>query len=435
MNPVSNQLTIRCLPTFLFAVLPFSAAFGGAVPATLNPEEQKIVAYVDAHRDEFAKDLEKAVQIDSATENHAGVKQMAAYFVPLYQALGFDARFVPLPESTKRAGHFLATRSGTRGKRVLLIGHLDTVLPGGNFRREGDKVFGAGTFDMKGGDLVFLHALRALHNIGALEGTALNVIMTGDEEDPGRPFATSRRELHDLAARSDLALAFEFAVGNTVTVGATVTIGTTVTVARRGMVRWALDVQGNPGHSSKIFSAEVGAGSVNEAARILAAFYEQLHTRDGITCNPVLFPEGPGKINAIPPHTHVAGDLRFLNADDLAAAKTLMEATVEKSLPLTKAKLHFADDFFPAMAGTRANDALLAQLDQVSRDLGFGGVQPCDPKVRGAGDISFISPPLPGLDGLGLRGEGAHALGEFAYLDTAPELIKRTAVLIYRLTR
>ena len=87
------------------------------------------------------------------------------------------------------------------------------------------------------------------------------------------------------------------------------------------------------------------------------------------------------------------------------------------------------------MAPSPANYALLAQLDQVSHDLGFGDVKAFDPKARGAGDVSFVSPPLPALDGLGLRGEGAHAPGEFGDLSSAPELVKRTALLIYRLTR
>lgn len=424
----------------LGVLLPLNAAIGAAnpaapTPALLSPDEQKIIAYVDAQGDDFAKELGKIVQINSATENLAGVKQMGDYFVREFAELGFDARFVPLPASTKRAGHFIATRSGAQGQRLLLIGHLDTVLPGGNFRREGDKAFGSGTVDMKGGDLVLLHALRALHSIGALEHTTLNVIMTGDEEDPGDPLEVTRRDLLEAAARSDLALAFENA------------IGTTATVARRGIVSWSLEVQGATGHSSGIFSAAVGSGSVYETARILSAFHDQLRTMDGITCNPALITGGTeaaidgtkatafGKNNIIAQRTLVKGDLRYLSAEQLAAAQELMQAVVKKSLLRTSATLRFENDLFPAMAPTPANYALLARLDQVSRDLGFGEVKAFDPKGRGAGDISFISPPLPGLDGLGLRGEGSHAPTEFAELATAPELIKRTAVLIYRLTR
>ena len=76
------------------------------------------------------------------------------------------------------------------------------------------------------------------------------------------------------------------------------------------------------------------------------------------------------------------------------------------------------------------------QLDQASRDLGFGPVEALDPGDRGAGDIAYVSHLLPGLDGIGIGGgENSHAKGEAARVDTMPMLTKRAAVLIYRLTR
>jgi glutamate carboxypeptidase len=423
----------KLLASIVCLLLPLCAI--AAEKSPLSPEEQKIVAYVDAHVGGFAADLATLVQIDSATENLAGVKQMGDHFVREFAALGFDARFAALPAETKRAGHLLATRTGPQGKRLLLIGHLDTVLPGGNYRQEGDKARGSGTQDMKGGDLVMLYALRALHASGALDGTTLNVVMTGDEENPGDPIEVSRRDLREAAGRSDVALAFENA------------IGTTATIARRGIVSWSLEVQGATGHSSGIFSAAAGSGSIYEAARILSAFHDELRTMDGITCNPALLTGGTevtlegtkgttfGKTNIIAQRTLAKGDLRYLSAESLADAKARMQAIVAKHLPRTSATLVFERDTYPAMPPTPANYALLAQLDQVSRDLGFGEVKAFDPKARGAGDVSFVSPPLPALDGLGLRGEGAHAPGEFADLSSAPELVKRTALLIYRLTR
>jgi len=181
-----------------------------------------------------------------------------------------------------------------------------------------------------------------------------------------------------------------------------------------------------------MFSAAAGSGSVYEAARILTAFHDQLRTMDGITCNPAIITGGTeaaidgvhatafGKTNIIAQRTLVKGDLRFLSAAQLAEAKARMQAIVEKNLPRTTATLRFDGDRYPAMAPSSGNYALLAQLDQASRDLGFSAITAFDPKARGAGDVSFVSPPLPALDGLGLRGEGAHAPGENADLATAP---------------
>lgn len=402
--------------------------------AGLTPGEQKIIEGVDARMGDFARDLEAAVQIDSATENLAGVRQVAELFGRQLTELGFESRFIELPASTGRAGHLLAEHRGTKGRRVLLIGHLDTVYPGANFQREGAIVRGAGVADMKGGDVVMLHALRALHRAGALADTQIIVVMTGDEEAVGKPQELARRDLLDVARRSDVALAFESAIGNT------------GTVARRGSISWELEVQGVTGHSSRIFSAAMGSGAAFEAARILQGFYEQIRKLDGVTINAALIAAGveaelertggkvSGKTNIIPQRALVRGDLRTVSAEQLAEAQARMQAIVKNNLPRTSAVLKF-NKGYPAMPPTPANYALLAQFDQASRDLGLGEIAAFDPRGRGAGDVAFVSPPLPGLDGLGLGGRGEHTTNESSDLSTAPDLVKRAALLIHRLTR
>jgi glutamate carboxypeptidase len=429
-----SQTILRPLALAALVAVP-GAGSAAAATARLTDAEQRLMAAVDAGKDDFGTDLGAAVQIDSATENLAGVRELGERFARQLAELGFESRFVPLPVSTGRAGHLVAEHRGSKGKRVLLIGHLDTVYPGANFQRDGDKVSGAGVADMKGGDLVILHALRALHRAGLLADTQIIVVMDGDEEAAGIPVAVSRRALLDAAQRSDLALAFESAIGNT------------GTVARRGFAGWTLEVQGATGHSGGIFSAAVGSGSVFETARILQGFYEQLHAMDGVTINPALIAGGAeaeltrtggtvsGKTNIIAQRTLVRGELRCLSAAQLAEAKARMEAVVKNHLPRTSAVLTFLDDAYPPMDATPANYALLAQLDQASRDLGYAAITAFDPRGRGAGDISFVSPPLPGLDGLGLGGAGEHTPHETASLARAPELVKRAALLIYRLTR
>ena len=130
----------------------------------------------------------------------------------------------------------------------------------------------------------------------------------------------------------------------------------------------------------------------------------------------------------------VRGDLRFISEEQKAAAREKMKSIVSMSLPGTSAKITFRDEM-PAMAPTPANYDLLKRLDQVSQDLRLGKIEPLDPGDRGAGDISYISDLLPGLDGLGATGGNSHAAGEYADLQTLPIQIKRAALLIYRLTR
>ena len=177
-------------PLLVLAALVAGSGPGRAASTPTTPltaEEQRLIAAVEAGKDDFGSALGQAVQIDSATENLAGVRQLGELFAQQLTELGFESRFVPLPASTGRAGHLVAEHRGTKGQRVLLIGHLDTVYPGANFTRAGDEDAGAGVADMKGGDIVMLHALRALHRAGLLADTQITVVMDGDEEAVGNP--------------------------------------------------------------------------------------------------------------------------------------------------------------------------------------------------------------------------------------------------------
>src|SRR5690606_21633133 len=172
---------------------PVAAQSGG-----LTDIERRIAAAVDAGAEDAIALLQRTVDINSGTLNPTGVKRVADVLAPEFEKLGFRVRWAALPESLGRAGHLIAERTGNRGKRLLLIGHLDTVFeedsPFQKFVREGDKARGPGVVDMKGGNIVILQALRALHAEGALDGTTITVILTGDEEAPGRPLEISRRD-------------------------------------------------------------------------------------------------------------------------------------------------------------------------------------------------------------------------------------------------
>jgi glutamate carboxypeptidase len=111
-----------------------------------------------------------------------------------------------------------------------------------------------------------------------------------------------------------------------------------------------------------------------------------------------------------------------------------MKEIVAQNLNKTKAEIIFQDGI-PSMEPTVENEKVLATLNQVSLDLGFGEVKAGDPGSRGAGDISYIAKYVACLDGLGASGRGAHAPGETMNMKEFPKLIQRTAILIYRLTR
>jgi glutamate carboxypeptidase len=424
----------------LFVVIGMSPH---AVAQSLSETEQQIVEYVKTHNEEAIDFLERTVNINSGTMNHDGVRTVAEVYREELDALGFETRWVSLPDSVNRAGHLMATRAGDRGPRLLLIGHLDTVFetdsPFQRFERQSDTLAtGPAVNDMKGGNALVIYALKALDAAGVLDGAHITVAFTGDEEKPGQPISVSRRALIEAAQESDVALGFETASGMDY-----------ATIARRGSSGWTLRVQGRQAHSSGIFSERTGSGAVFEAARILNAFHEDVRGEEFLTFNPGIFLGGTdvsydasaargtayGKTNVVAKTVVVGGGLRFISEEQKEAARARMRAIVAgPNRPQTSADITF-EDAYPAMQPTDGNRALLDVLDQVSRDLGQGPVEAYDPGARGAADISFIAAYVDGMDGLGVMGSGAHSLDETINLRTFPLLTQRAALLIHRLTQ
>lgn len=424
----------------LFVVIGLSTP---AAAQSLSATEQQIVDYVDAHNDEAIDFLERTVNMNSGTMNHDGVRALADVYRAELDALGFETRWVSLPDSVNRAGHLFATRTGDRGPRLLLIGHLDTVFeedsPFQRFERLSDTLAtGPAVNDMKGGNALVLYALKALDAAGALDGAHITVAFTGDEEKPGQPISVSRGALIEAAQQSDVALGFETASGMDY-----------ATIARRGSSGWTLRVQGRQAHSSGIFSDGTGSGAVFEAARILNAFHEDVRGEEFLTFNPGILLGGTdvsydasaargtayGKTNVVAKTVVVDGGLRFISDAQKESARDRMRAIVAgPNRPQTSAAITF-EDAYPAMQPTDGNRALLDVLDRVSRDLGQGPVKAYDPGARGAADISFIAAYVDGMDGLGVMGSGAHGLDETINLRTFPLLTQRAALLIHRLTQ
>ena len=424
---------------YLFLALVF--AFMSAEAQRLSRTEKKIVEKVKA-MDEAAIDfLEKVVNINSGTMNLDGVRKVGAEFDTAFQAIGFNTEWIKMPEEMNRAGHLFARIQGEKGKKLLLIGHLDTVFeadsPFQTFERDGDMAYAPGGNDMKGGNVVILYALKALHELNLLNDASITVAYTGDEERTGKPLSISRKDLIAAAKSSDIALGFETATGFN-----------NATIARRGASGWKVETAGKRAHSSGVFSERTGAGAIFELARILHRFYEEVRGEQYLTFNPGNLLGGTfvdynslkssgtafGKTNVVAQTAVVHGGLRFISEEQKENARAKMRAIVADHLPSTNATITFTDSY-PAMGPTDENKALLKQLSEVSEALGFGEVEGYDPGRRGAADISFVADYVPGLDGLGSMGKGAHTPQETVDLATFNALIQRTAVFIYRLTQ
>jgi glutamate carboxypeptidase len=422
--------------------LLFAQAFAIALACgqSLSSDQQKIVAAVNADEAKSVQLLEQLVNINSGTLNTAGVRRVADVLRPQFEALGFTCRFIPM-DSVRRAGHLVAERKGNHGKRVLLIGHMDTVFeadsPFQKFVRNGDRASGPGTVDMKGGLAIMVSALKALDSVGALDGTNITVFLTGDEERHGNPVSLARGDLMEAGRHSDAALEFE--------AGVRVQGHDEASIARRSSYGWTLKATGREAHSSGVFGS-VGFGAIYEVSRILDRFRQELR-EPGITYNVGLIaggssvaPDGEaslkveGKSNIVPAIAQASGDLRTVTEEQFQKTKQRMEQIVEQHLPGTSAQLTFADGY-PAMPETEGNRALLRDLNVVNRALGLEVMEPYDPILRGAGDLSFVAPYVASLSGLGSFGRGSHAPGETVELSSQTYQTRRVALFLYELTR
>jgi glutamate carboxypeptidase len=408
----------------------------------LTKEEQQVIAWIDAHMPQAIELLKESVNINSGTLNIEGVKKVGALFAKEFERAGFTTEWVAMPDSIKRAGHLVASRKSLKGKRLFLIGHLDTVfepdMPANPFTMLNDSTAtGQGVNDMKGGDVVVIMALQALEQAGLLKNTAITAYFTGDEEHAGYPRSVTRGDFINRAKEADIALAFEGANGlNSVATG------------RRGASGWRLDVTGKTGHSSGVFTPYAGYGAIYEAARIINQFRETLSTEKYLTFNPGIIIGGSdieyndatskgaaiAKTNIISPAVTVTGDLRFLTEAQKDRARAKMREIVAQNLAQTSAKIRFSDGI-PSMAPTEGNNQVLSVINSISMDMGAGPTVAGDPGSRGAGDISYVAAYVDCIDGLGASGRGAHAPGETIHLNDLPFLIKRAALTIYRLTR
>ncbi len=406
----------------------------------MHPVERAIVEHVSQRTDDGLALLERVVNINSGTMNFDGVREVGRVFAGELESLGFTTRWVD-GAAFGRAGHLVAEHPGN-GPRVLLIGHLDTVFepdsPFQKFERVGpDSARGPGVLDMKGGDVIMIEALRALHAAGALDGMRITVVMTGDEENSGDPQSAARAALVEAARGAQAAIGFEDGDGDP----------RHAVIGRRGTAGWTLRVTGTPAHSSQIFREDIGYGAVFEAARILDGFRQALAGQEHLTFNPAVILGGTevtydagqsrgtafGKDNVIAERAIVTGDLRALSAAQFAEAEEAMREIAGRPLPHTRAELTFTEGY-PSMAPTDGNRELLELYDRASQDIGAGEVTAVDPDRAGAADVSFVAAEVPMiLDGIGMRGDGGHTTNETADLSRFSSQITRAAILLYRL--
>jgi glutamate carboxypeptidase len=248
--------------------------------------------------------LERLVNIDSGTYLKEGVNQIANIIVPKLHELGFEVEQLP---QTDFGDHLLARKEGTSMKRLLCIGHMDTVFPEGEakrrpFRIDVDKAYGPGVLDMKGGIVVLLYSLYALMKGDPSLYQTLNLtLLFNSEEEILSP--TSTPYVIREAQAADTVCVFERARPEG-----------QVVIKRKGAGKYYLTVHGKAAHAGA--QPEMGISAIEELARTILEFHALTDFEEGLTINVGII-RGGSRSNIIAERASAEIDVRVVGQDHI----------------------------------------------------------------------------------------------------------------------
>jgi glutamate carboxypeptidase len=356
---------------------------------------------------EMVADLKELVLLESPTHDKAACDKLAAVLGEKFRQLGGR---VKLHRQKKAGDHLQVEFAGAKGRNpILLLGHCDTVYDIGTlatmpWRESKGLVYGPGAFDMKGGIVQVMFAIRALQQAGPLP-RPLTILLVSDEEEGSE---TSRAITEKLASRSEAVLVCEPA-GR----------GGALKTARKGVGNFTIRVSGVASHAGLDF--EKGQNAILELSRQIQAVAAMTNMERGVTLNPGII-RGGTRTNVVPSEAEAEFDLRIASKLDgnLMMRKVRALEAVNK-----KCKLHVEGGINrPPLERSPAVVALFRQAQKVAKELGFSVSEIA---VGGGSDGNFTAGiGIPTLDGLGAVGDGAHSPRESV---VAAEMPRRAALL------
>lgn len=426
------SLTRAILHRLLLPICLLPAAAGAQSEPPLSAVEQQVAAWVEQQQEEMLALLEQITNINSGSLHKAGIDAMSAIFAEELSRLQFQLEplpggLVPIPHCAGSdpgldlADHLLARRSGD-GKRVLLMGHLDTVFPPESafqsFSRDGNRLFGPGVYDMKGGLVVMLYALKALQQFQLLDGHTVTVLLNSDEEVGS---LSSRPYLEQQAREHDYGLVFEGSVNNN------------QIRQRKGLGQAKLVVNGRAAHAGS--SHQDGRSAIRELAYKVIQLENMTDYESGVTVNVGMMSGGEAR-NMVAPCAEAYVDLRYPEPQQgEAAGERFREiAATLYAFPEDSGEVSadlWVDLHRPPKIPTPASDRLLQRTLDIAVLLG----EQIGVSDSGGGTDGSLTQAagLPTLDSLGLIGTGAHSEREEAELDSLVQSARRAAILLHRL--
>jgi len=336
-------------------------------------------------------ELKTIVEINSWTKNKEGVDENGKIFSAWMEALDFSVE----KHNREELGDHLHFKSVHKeGKKLLLLGHLDTVFPPDTFEkfREDDEwIYGPGVCDMKGGNFVALQALRHVYTkFGKIEN--IDLLLVSDEEtgsDDSKYLSAS------IGKDYDYCMVFEAAGVND-----------EIVVGRKGVGTFFIDIEGKAAHAGNHYSD--GADANSEAAHKLIALVALTNLDKQTTVNVGKLSGGIGA-NTISPKAKLTFELRYTTTDERDRVLKAIDEIVVKS---------YVDGTVSELSGGIQRDVMQPSAEQtafVEKINSLCGITLPTEKRGGVSDANVISAQgVATLDGWGPFGDGDHTIHERA---------------------
>lgn len=372
----------------------------------------QVLRFLQDRGDEMLAALEELARLESPSLDPEAQEPLLDRLHHGLQQLGLHVLRFAGPRS---GGHLLARpRRDTGQPAQLLIGHCDTVWPRGTLeqmpvRRDGSRLLGPGVYDMKGGLVQILFALRALKELDCRPEVAPYVLINSDEEVGS---FESRRILERLAAKACRALVLEPSLGHE----------GRLKTARKGVSSYTITVHGRPAHAG--LDPEAGASAILELSYVIQQLHRLNSAELGISVNVGLV-QGGLRANVVAPQSRAVVDVRCPTHDDWLRVDAEIRS-LRPTVPGVQLEIE-GNPGRPPLEKTARNQALWRRARQLGLRLHLD-LQ--EGSAGGGSDGSYTSLHCATLDGLGPVGGGAHASHEFVEIASLPQRAALLALLL-----
>ncbi|HXU48785.1 MAG TPA: M20 family metallopeptidase [Candidatus Binatia bacterium] len=375
---------------------------------------RELVRLLRRHEKEMVATLRAFVECESPSADKAAVDRFGEMVAREWRRRDATVRVIRQREAGNHVRAEIVPAARGKVGQLLILGHLDTVYPLGTlrtmpFRAAGGRAFGPGTFDMKGGLVLALFAVDALREAGLKPAKRLVFFWDSDEEIGSH---SSRKLIEAEARRSDAVLVLEPSLG----------LRGDLKTQRKGVGTAEIIVRGRAAHAG--IDPAAGVNAVHELALQIERLMKMNDPANGITVQATVLAGGSAS-NVVPAEARAQVDVRCARLADVMKVNRRLQSM----RPILKnAKIEVRGGINrPPLERTAAVRKLFAHAQKIAREM---GIDLREGSTGGGSDGNFTAAlGVPTLDGLGVVGDGAHALNEHLVIGKMAERAALIAAL------